>query len=74
MTAARGEVTPIPLQLIAPQDDDRVAALQQRAEHLRCAAMTMHSLVAQAYRRRASELELEAWLWTMRSGAADAAA
>ena len=36
--------------------------LRQRADHLRLSAVGMHDLVAQAYRRRAAELEFEAWL------------
>lgn len=74
MTAARGTSTN-PQQLVTAQcEGDPVAALVQRAEHLRRTSSTMHAFVAQAYRRRASELELEAFLMTMQVGAADAAA
>lgn len=45
-----------------------VGMLRQRAESLREIADTMHELVAQAYRRRAAELELEAWLCELRAG------
>jgi hypothetical protein len=33
-----------------------------RSRHLRRQARQVHPVVAQAYRRRASEVELEAWL------------
>ena len=36
--------------------------LRQRATHLEEAAGELHPLVATAYRRRASELQLEAWV------------
>jgi hypothetical protein len=45
-----------------------VEVLRQRAESLRETAATMHELVAQAYRRRAAELEMQAWLTELRAG------
>ena len=39
----------------------RTGALCRRADALRGQAGSLRPLVAQAYRRRASELELEAW-------------
>ena len=37
-------------------------ALQARARHLRNQAATLSPLLADAYRRRAAELDLQAWL------------
>lgn len=69
MTAARGEIIPTTVCLIAePADADRAVQLRARAEHLRTVAVGMHDFVAQAYRRRAAELEFEAWLTEVRSG------
>jgi hypothetical protein len=45
-----------------------VEVLRQRAQSLRETATNMHELVAQAYRRRASELEMQAWLTELRAG------
>jgi hypothetical protein len=75
MTAARGDARLTTLRLIE-NDAERfhAQALRQRADHLRRTSTTMHSLVAQAYRRRASELEFEAWLTDVRAGQAGAAA
>lgn len=36
--------------------------LQRRARRLRSQAASVHPLVSDAYRRRAAELDLEAWL------------
>lgn len=36
--------------------------LQSRAGRLRSQAASLHPLVAEAYRRRAAELDLQAWL------------
>lgn len=36
--------------------------LQRRARRLRSQVTSLHPLVADAYRRRAAELDLEAWL------------
>lgn len=74
MTAARGDA-PSTLRLIsAVPTHAQTQVLRQRAEHLRHSADLMHELVAQAYRRRAAELELEAWLTDLNAGAAGAAA
>jgi len=42
--------------------------LRQRAESLRGQAPTLGSVLATAYRRRASELEFEAWVSELQSG------
>ena len=62
MTAARGEATSTLRLISAVTPSAQTHVLRQRAEHLRTSASGMHSLVAQAYRRRAAELEFEAWL------------
>lgn len=41
---------------------DTTARLQGRARRLRSQAVSLHPLLAQAYRRRAAELDLQAWL------------
>ena len=41
---------------------DTAARLQGRARRLRTQAASLHPLVADAYRRRAAELDVEAWL------------
>lgn len=48
--------------------DEGVQALKQRAVALRRRADDVHVLVGQAYRRRAAELELQAWLTQVRAG------
>lgn len=53
---------------------ESTARLRGRAGHLRSTSVGMHAVVAQAYRRRASELEFEAWLTEVCSGQAGAAA
>lgn len=47
----------------------RVAHLTQRADSLRAQAADLPELLAQTYRRRAAELDLEAWALEVRSGA-----
>jgi hypothetical protein len=42
--------------------------LKQRADALRRRASDVHEIVGQAYRRRAAELELQAWLTQVRTG------
>ena len=49
----------------AQQLRDRAAGLRDQADHL-------DSFLATSYRRRASELELEAWLLEVRSGLPEA--
>ncbi len=43
-------------------------ALRGRAGHLRSEATDLGDVLADTYRRRASELELEAWIAEVRSG------
>jgi hypothetical protein len=47
---------------------DASEMLRQRAARLRDDAATMHPLVASAYRRRAAELTVAAWVGAIRSG------
>jgi len=42
--------------------------LQRRADALRQVADSVDPILANSYRRRASELELEAWIHVVRSG------
>jgi hypothetical protein len=51
------------------------AGLQARARRLRSQAATLHPVLAESYRRRAAELDAEAWLqavWNPPVGAYDA--
>lgn len=43
-------------------------SLRERAEHLRSEAIDLDDVLAPTYRRRASELELEAWIAEVQSG------
>ena len=45
-----------------------VTQLRNRAASLRRTAEMQHEMVAQAYRRRAAELELQVWLTQLRAG------
>lgn len=74
MTAERGDATPTLRLIPAVAPTTQTQALRHRAEHLRESARSMHTLLAQAYRRRAAELEFEAWLTDLNRGQADAAA
>ncbi len=74
MTAARGEASSTLRLISAVPTTTAAQVLRHRAEHLRHSAGGMHELVAQAYRRRAAELELEAWLTDLHQGEAGAAA
>jgi len=47
----------------------RVSQLTQRAESLRAQSAAVPEVLAQTYRRRAAELDLEAWALEVRSGA-----
>jgi hypothetical protein len=69
MNVAAGQ-TPAPnLTMISNDDFDReVQFLKRRAEALRRGADGVHHVVGQAYRRRAAELELQAWLTQVRAG------
>jgi hypothetical protein len=46
----------------------RTTVLNERAASLRAQADGLPELLAQTYRRRASELELEAWATELRAG------
>lgn len=48
---------------------DNAIALERRASSLRSQADDLTTLEAMTYRRRAAELELEAWALRVRSGA-----
>ena len=50
--------------------DETPGVLRQRASSLRRIAGSMNEVVAQAYRRRAAELELQAWLTEIGKGQA----
>jgi hypothetical protein len=45
--------------------------LLARAQSLRVQAKHVNPIVADAYRRRAAELQLAAWAWTARSAQVD---
>ena len=47
---------------------DQARHLRQRADSLRSQAPTLSPLLGTAYRRRASELEFEAWVSELQSG------
>ncbi|MEL7209780.1 MAG: hypothetical protein AAGK32_16355, partial [Actinomycetota bacterium] len=49
--------------------DEQTAPLSARAASLRARAETVDQITALAFRRRASELELEAWAMKIRAGA-----
>jgi hypothetical protein len=69
MNGAAGRTTAPTLTMIANDvHDERITLLKQRAEALRRRATGVHELVGQAYRRRAAELELQAWLTQVRAG------
>jgi hypothetical protein len=57
---------------ITPTVDETLVAeatnVRQRAESLRIQAVTLDEVLATSYRRRASELEMEAWLLEVRAG------
>lgn len=74
MTAARGEASSTLRLISAVTPSAQTQVLRQRAERLRRDALDMPSLVAHAYRRRAAELELEAWLTDLNQNQAGAAA
>jgi hypothetical protein len=63
-TAPHLHTRPVDAALVARAHD-----LRERAEHLRDqAATTTNDLLATTYRRRAAELELEAWASEVTSG------
>jgi hypothetical protein len=47
---------------------DQARQLRQRADSLRAQAPALTAMLGSAYRRRASELEFEAWVSELRSG------
>lgn len=47
------------------------ANVRHRAESLRLQAATLDEVLATSYRRRASELEMEAWVLEVRAGVPD---
>ena len=52
----------MPTRRTAEQDCTAVRTLRHRAAHLADVAGELNPVLATAYRRRASELELEAWV------------
>jgi hypothetical protein len=52
-----------------PEDQLATVVLLERAHRLRDSAATVHPLVASAYRRRAAELKIAAWIGAVRAGA-----
>jgi hypothetical protein len=69
MNAAADHSTAPNLTIISSDNlDEGVQVLKQRAQALRRRADGVHALVGQAYRRRAAELELQAWLTQVRAG------
>jgi len=73
MTAARGDAPTLQLASVVPIGTWS-KALRDRAVALRDSAETMPPALARAYRRRAAELEFEAWLTDLRRGGTGAAA
>ena len=53
---------------LPPEIEHRTTVLHDRATSLRAQADTLPDLLGQTYRRRAAELELEAWALELRSG------
>jgi hypothetical protein len=52
-----------------PEEQLATVVLLERARRLRRSATTVHPLVASAYRRRAAELTVAAWIGAIRAGA-----
>jgi hypothetical protein len=52
-----------------PEEQLATVVLLERARRLRSSATTVHPLVASAYRRRAAELTVAAWIGAIRTGA-----
>jgi hypothetical protein len=53
---------------LPPDIAHRTTVMHERATSLRAQADALPELLAQTYRRRAAELELEAWALELRSG------
>jgi hypothetical protein len=64
--AMKTELAAVPMETSV----ESAGVLKQRADSLRRMAGSMNELVAQAYRRRAAELELQAWLTELGAGQA----
>jgi hypothetical protein len=64
-------ILPLPTPAEADHDEElATVVLLERARRLRKSAGTVHPLVAHAYRRRAAELTVAAWIGAIRAGAA----
>jgi hypothetical protein len=60
------------MKIVLPSEiTHHVNVLHQRAASLRAQAESLPELQATTYRRRAAELELEAWAIEVRSGAGE---
>jgi len=57
--------------VLSPEITRHISVLNQRAASLRAQARDLPELQAKTYRRRAAELELEAWAIEVRSGAGE---
>jgi hypothetical protein len=57
-----------PTRLDKSEDGGATVVLLERARRLRMSATNVHPLVANAYRRRAAELTVAAWVGAIRSG------
>ena len=53
---------------LPPEVEHRTTVLHDRAESLRAQAADLPDLLGVTYRRRAAELELEAWAMELRAG------
>lgn len=62
------KTTPIPTDDFDPQLLQTAAVLRERATSLRVQADSLSEVLAAAYRRRAAELELEAWVAEVQAG------
>ena len=57
-----------PDSTVSGQSGFDLTILQRRADSLRRLATSLDPILANSYRRRASELELEVWIHIVRSG------
>lgn len=67
--AATAHLSPVPGRVAAAHPSVRAAARSTRARSLRAQARQVHPLVAQAYVRRAAELERTGGAWSGRPAA-----
>jgi hypothetical protein len=58
-------------EIVVDDEIVKVVSLAERAQRFDRQAATMHPLVAGAYRRRAAELRLTAWVRAVRAGVDD---